>query len=924
MAIDVPKEAKTYTTVYDNFKGIDLTNDPSNVYRRRSPGGVNMLPDLDGRPYKRKGWMIVNPYSDFITAAGYAGDSIIQKRIHHFSLGGQDFMLFFTNIGVFWMSEQNPTIHKCVLAEKNKTTGAITESDFPPEIDGVAVSADPGRSFFFEGSGTAGFYIFVGTELYRFDVSEGMDTPYCWHVEPYVPKVLIACDRYGTGTQLEKVNLLTRKRTIQYLCDGTSTEFGVPGGVKDNEAVVELVDAGGNWIKQTTGYSINGGLLTFTTPPPVTIQGEDNMRITYTPDGGFLVYEDDEQIEEEVESRTATQEAAETGVATLTVEKKRTATTTYTYTKTDTSGSSSTAYTEWTESGAEISPASITLTNATAGGRYCYPSGGETNYMAYNNSITYKPLRSSFTESSPSNTRNFHTTALVTSFTKRPAAVNKDWKIKDITGYDWPGVAAYVQKFYDKHGMTPFTNVVYKSNETQENEYSLTCTASYMQQYTYSATTTKTTTVTNMKYQAGDGEYITNDASAFTACQKSFVYGSGLYNQAFLSSSTFAGYNSRVWYSMADDPTYWPDTNYIEAGGDDTHITGMMKISGYVGIVKQGSALDASVYLAYPTSFESDTTFAVMQSINGIGALSNGAFNILNAEPLFLSAEGVMGVEISNEEVDRRIRSRSYYINKKLCAENNLEHSVSFVFDGLYYLAINNHCYVLDGAQKTSWANERTNLQYECYYLENIPAQCFSSMGGNLYFTDFEGNLCRFKSSSDERPYRDEYSTGLPDVTASSGPVNHVYSKTALGGEIELGSTIQHGKTWYTVTEINDDDVVVTEGVAIRAVWDTISDDDGAVHFFKNLQKKGCLVSLLPGSDTGVRVSLKPDEKDPIVLGSIDASGHILPYEYYAKKKVKKYKRLQIICENNGIDESFGIDQIIKTYTVGNYSKNRK
>ena len=45
------------------------------------------------------------------------------------------------------------------------------------------------------------------------------------------------------------------------------------------------------------------------------------------------------------------------------------------------------------------------------------------------------------------------------------------------------------------------------------------------------------------------------------------------------------------------------------------------------------------------------------------------------------------------------------------------------------------------------------------------------------------------------------------------------------------------------------------------------------------------------------------------------------PQDIYLKKKVKKYKRLQLIALNDGLNEGFGILQIAKTFTVGNYAK---
>ena len=910
MAVTVPKEAKAHTKVYDNFAGNDRTNDPSNVYIRRSPGGKNMLPDASGRPFKRKGWKIEYPYTAFLSAAGSQASSFTPSRIHHFSLGGQDYMVFFNSLGVFYVSETSGGVVKCQLAYMDGTTERHTT--FPPQVDGLTLDADPGRSFFFEGNGTAGFYTFVGTSLFRFDGS------YFWEVEPYVPKVLIACDPYGAGTVLEPINLLTRKRTVQYLCDGTTTEFGIPNGCKDDEATVEVLDADGSWneLNETTDYTIDGGIITFTAAPQVAIEGEDNMRITYIPDGGYLVTHTEQQTTYTTEEHTADRDATASGIAKKVQKKTRTCSGTVTFSVSGNTVSASGSYGSWgsyTEQAPVYEAADLELTNySSIGGIACLPSGGSLNKGAYKDSFTYLPPDSAFDSVTP--TTESSQSSVVAGYGNTAAAL------------------IYMRKYYYENKKFPNGKQTLKldstKTETVTTTKSVTVTGSFKQYYSYSATKEHKKTVVKMEYKEGAGEYITNDASAFTACSRAFVYGSGLYNQVFLSASNFAGYNSRVWYSMASDPSYFPDTNYIEAGGDDTHITGMMKVSGYVGIIKQGSALDASVYLAYPTSFDEDTTFAVMQSINGVGALANGAFNILEAEPLFLSAEGVMGIEVSEQEVDRKIRSRSYFINKALCAEEHLENAVSYVQDRLYYLAVNNKCYVLDGQQKSSYAGERTNLQYECYCLENIPAQCFSGMGGKLYFTDSYGNVCRFMTDNDEHPYRDEYSVGSYDfLTVAMPAAGKVYLSNLTGeGEPKEGDIVKMNlqNKWFTITDVDDTYAYLTSGVPIDAVWDTIADDDGAVNFFKNLQKKGCLVSVLPGSDSGVKVFIKADEKDAIYIGETDITGNYLPYEYYTKKKVKKYKRLQIICQNNSIDQSFGIDQIIKVYTVGNYSKNRR
>ena len=449
-------------------------------------------------------------------------------------------------------------------------------------------------------------------------------------------------------------------------------------------------------------------------------------------------------------------------------------------------------------------------------------------------------------------------------------------------------------------------------------------------------------------------------------CRKVLTFGNNIYNQVFVSASTYNEASNKVWYSAANRPEYFPDTNFIEVGADDRAVMGLQKIGSYLGVIKMGSGTDASVYLAYPTTFEEDTTYAVKQSVAGIGAISTGAFNILNEEPLFLSERGVMGINIAETDIGKQIRNRSYYINKKLLAEENLSSAISYVYEGMYYLAINGHCYVLDGSQKSSWENEKTNLQYECYYLENIPAQCFAGFNGDLYFTDFACNLCRFKKDGESLAYVDDYSdhTGwstaespiegpdgklrynLEDLAGTSGEDFYLTDENGdylgdedeefnrfviLGGTADINDTIVDANNiYYTVMELEEDEdtgetrAIVAEGVPIRAVWSTIADDDEMVHFFKNLTKKGFVLSFIPESNNGVDIFLKPDEKEPIEIGTMNIDETTLPYDMFVRKKVKKYKRLQIICANESYNDNFGIDQIIKSYTVGNYSKNRR
>ena len=146
-------------------------------------------------------------------------------------------------------------------------------------------------------------------------------------------------------------------------------------------------------------------------------------------------------------------------------------------------------------------------------------------------------------------------------------------------------------------------------------------------------------------------------------------------------------------------------------------------------------------------------------------------------------------------------------------------------------------------------------------------------------------------------------------------------------------------------------------------------DDDGSLHYYKTMQKKGNLVSILPiDNETGykqvavdeetfnedkslyyilvdgeyiqcteesvydenenyyiihhsaTKVLVRKDDKDPVEIERTFGRASSIPSEMFLNKKFKKYKRLQFIIRNEE-DEDFGVDEIIKNYTFQNYAK---
>ncbi len=381
-------------------------------------------------------------------------------------------------------------------------------------------------------------------------------------------------------------------------------------------------------------------------------------------------------------------------------------------------------------------------------------------------------------------------------------------------------------------------------------------------------------------------------------CTISATYGLNAQNRAFLSGNS--KYRSYDWYSEIYDPTYIADTSYAMVGTSDTAIMGYLKVGEYLAIIKEDNAQDTTIFLRYGELSDNEIVFKTKQGVVGIGAISKNCFYNLGDEPLFLTRLGVYAVTSTLLSYERVVKNRSVRLNKRLCAEEKLRNAVGCEWNGYYLVGINNHVYVLDGRHKSSTGND-SEYSYEGYYWENVPATCFLSVAGELFFGTKDGRICKFNTDID-----------TPSET-------YAYNDD---GE-------------YTVDEDSGKEIYTGGGKAIVAQWATPNDDDGGVHLYKRLLKKGGLVVMSPHDRTSAKIYFLIDgNPEKYVAGELDIfnwedidferftfNSNDTPQEIYFNKKVRKYKRLQIVVRNDAINEPFGIFEIIKTYTIGNYSR---
>ena len=345
------------------------------------------------------------------------------------------------------------------------------------------------------------------------------------------------------------------------------------------------------------------------------------------------------------------------------------------------------------------------------------------------------------------------------------------------------------------------------------------------------------------------------------------------------------------WMSGLNDPTYMPDLGYAAVGSGATPIRGYCRIGSSLGIVKADDGSDSTVFLrSAALSEDGEAVFTLQQTIAGVGAVAPGSFASLLDDPLFLSRSGAAAITSSSLTGEKIIQNRSLYLNAQLTKEPSLPEAEAAVWQDMYLLAVpEGHVYVLHGRQtKTFRSAALSDFVYEGFYWENVPALCWyvrrSGADEELYFGTADGKICKFN------------------------------------------------------TDIEDMSRYSDDGAAISAVWATKYDDDGTPAVLKTLLKRGCCVTIKPYARSSAEVYIRADrtgghEKrvagkpmDILDFSDIDFERITFntdesPQEIFLNRKVKNYKRLQIIVRNQEPNEGFGIFQITKHFVTGNYAK---
>ncbi|MDO4809974.1 MAG: hypothetical protein Q4A04_08455 [Eubacteriales bacterium] len=225
------------TKVYEKFKGVDFTTDPSMVSDDRSPWAVNMISDNGGMPEKRAGWKSLAELESEING------------LYLFKYNGAEHFLIHAGTKLYrWYGGDDTPVQLMTGLPDDRSKGAY--------MNGA-------------------MYIFTGNDYISYNgvtVSSVADSA-------YVPLVTIGAKPDGSGaTSYQNVNLLTAKQRAMFAGDGTSKVYHLPV-----HPIASVQSATVDGAAATYTADLANGTVTFATAPGVPqIEGQDNVEIAYT------------------------------------------------------------------------------------------------------------------------------------------------------------------------------------------------------------------------------------------------------------------------------------------------------------------------------------------------------------------------------------------------------------------------------------------------------------------------------------------------------------------------------------------------------------------------------------------------------------------------------------------------------------------
>lgn len=406
------------------------------------------------------------------------------------------------------------------------------------------------------------------------------------------------------------------------------------------------------------------------------------------------------------------------------------------------------------------------------------------------------------------------------------------------------------------------------------------------------------------------------NADLINHCRFGVLFGvNGATDRLFVSGNGYMGddddgYGNRIgsyslrnrdWYSDRYDPTYFPDIGYSELGSDTSAIMGYAVVNSYLATFKDSSELSQTVFIREgdltTTDYDGDQneettpTFKLINTLQGAGATSNYCFDYLEVEPIFLSKLGIYSLTSQDITGEKYAQNRSYYLNRKMLKERNLDKAMGFVWRDYYVLCVNNHFYILDGLQpiRTDKSAPYAIRQYVSFYFEfdledgeNI--SYIWEMYGFFYFGTTHGRVMRFyKDEKDLKSYNDNgipirAKWQTPDISGKLFYKNKTFRYVAL-----------------KVTPARNSSIII-EGEK-NGVWDVIKAEYAKIKYFSFID-----FTFARTAGDHPQFTFQCDKTQKVIT---------------TKTRIKKVDKVQFRFSNSELNEPLGLNNFALEYTQG-------
>ena len=217
-------------------------------------------------------------------------------------------------------------------------------------------------------------------------------------------------------------------------------------------------------------------------------------------------------------------------------------------------------------------------------------------------------------------------------------------------------------------------------------------------------------------------------------------------------------------YSQIDDFTYFPAMNVHTIGNVKSSIVAFSRLNdSTLAIHTKNNYVDPTIWYLSPKEVIKEIgdeqisvfEFGLYPGVVGETPVNNYTNYCLSGDCIFLSANGIFGIELSSNvsSTERYERARSKYINKKLLEHEDLSNARAIVFQNRYYLAIDGCVYIADARFKTgaTKGDMSNTFNYEYWYWDNIDVKQWLVINDKLCFIDSKHMLYQFDKEKIDR-----------------------------------------------------------------------------------------------------------------------------------------------------------------------------